>query len=288
MIKCLDAKSSGDLCPMTGLLFKVGMIMMADIFSKEQVAPGCEEFNLQGPYGTLYGIINKCRRQENAGKVLVIAHGFRGSLEGGGRATRLAAAAADFCQVVRFNFSECQLLSKQVQELECVLKFIQARLAPHKLCLLGRSLGGATAILVAGRHQQGAKPRVDGLALWSTPSDLPATFNNVLGPDNFQKLSGGQDLWLEDERGQVLIQAAFVQEIQQYDLPSVLRHWQGKPLLILHGTEDKIVAPEQAQKNFAAAGNPKQLVYIPGGDHSFTVQGEAAAATVLQWLRSWF
>ena len=62
MIKCLDAKSSGDLCPMTGLLFKVGMIMMADIFSKEQVAPGCEEFNLQGPYGTLYGIINKCRR----------------------------------------------------------------------------------------------------------------------------------------------------------------------------------------------------------------------------------
>ena len=168
------------------------------------------------------------------------------------------------------------------------LKVYSGQAGPAQALPFRTEPGGATAILVAGRHQQGAKPRVDGLALWSTPSDLPATFNNVLGPANFQKLSGGQDLWLEDERGQVLIQAAFVQEIQQYDLPSVLRHWQGKPLLILHGTEDKIVAPEQAQKNFAAAGNPKQLVYIPGGDHSFTVQGEAAAATVLQWLRSWF
>jgi alpha-beta hydrolase superfamily lysophospholipase len=186
-----------------------------------------------------------------------------------------------------FNFSECQLLSKQVRELECVLQFVQSRLAPQKVCLLGRSLGGATSILVAGRRKPETKPQLDGLALWSTPSDLPATFKNVLGPANFQKLSGGQDLWLEDERGKVLIQAAFVQEILQCALPPVLKQWRGKPLLILHGTDDQVVAPAQATAKFCCGGEPKQLVYIPGGDHSFTTQGEVAAATVLQWLRSW-
>lgn len=261
---------------------------MADVFVKEQITPGCEEFNLAGPFGNLYGIINKCTKPENNRKVLVMAHGFRGSLEGGGRATRLAAAAAEFCQVVRFNFSDCQLLSKQVQELECVLQFVQKRLAPEKVCLLGRSLGGATSILVAALPRQRQPLPLEGLVLWSTPNDLPATFKNVLGPEHFQKLSQGQDLWLEDERGKVLVQGAFVQEILHVDLTSALRTWKDRPLLILHGTEDQVVDPCQAQKNFAAAGEPKQLVYIPGGDHSFTQQGEKAASTVLQWLQTWF
>lgn len=262
--------------------------MMADVFVKEKLAPGCEEFNLAGPFGNLYGIINKCGNPKNNRKVLVIAHGFRGSLEGGGRAARLAAAAAELCQVVRFNFSDCQLLSKQVQELECVLQFVKTKLAPSKVCLLGRSLGGATAMIVAALPREAVGVSLDGLILWSTPNDLPATFKNVLGQENFQKLSLGQDLWLEDERGKVLVQGAFVQEIMHYDLTTALKKWQGRPLLILHGTEDKVVLPEQARKNFEAAGNPKQLVYITGGDHSFTLQSEKAASTVMNWLQGWF
>jgi hypothetical protein len=36
------------------------MMMMADVFVKEQVTSGCAEFNLAGPFGNMYGIINKC------------------------------------------------------------------------------------------------------------------------------------------------------------------------------------------------------------------------------------
>lgn len=261
---------------------------MADVFVKEKIEQGSEEFNILGPFGNLYGIINKCRNKENIRKVIVIAHGFRGSLEGGGRATRLASLAADLGQVVRFNFSECQLLSKQVRELECILEFVQARFKPQKICLLGRSLGGATAIIVAGNSTAKTMPAITGMVLWSTPNDLPKTFKNVLGEDNFGRLSSGQDLWLQDERGLVLIQAAFVQEIQKYDLPTYLRNWKDKPVLVLHGTEDVIVSPDQAQANYQALGEPKQLVYIQGGDHSFTTRSTEAASTVLNWLGSWF
>lgn len=261
---------------------------MADIFVKEKIGPGSEEFNIQGPFGNLYGIINKCRKKENIHKILVIAHGFRGSLEGGGRATKLASLAADLGQVVRFNFSECQLLSKQVQELECILEFVQIRFQPQKICLLGRSLGGATTIIVAGKEAAKQRSAIAGMALWSTPNDLQKTFKNVLGEDNFNRLSSGQDLWLRDERGLVLIQSAFVQEIQKYDLTTYLRYWKDKPALVLHGTEDKIVSPDQAQANYQALGEPKQLVYIQGGDHSFTTHSTEAANTVLNWLDSWF
>ncbi len=239
-------------------------------------------FNLPGPFGNLHGVIDLCRSQEGNRKVLLMVHGFRGTLEGGGRAGILAQAAAQYLQVVRFNFSDCQLLEKQVQELQYILAYVQQRWQPEKLYLLGRSLGGATAIIT--ESLPGALP-LSGLILWSTPNDLPATFKQVLGAKNYERLLSGQDLQLSDERGPILVQAAFVRGIQNYDLTVCLHRQRKRPLLILHGTADAIVAPGQAQANYEAAFEPKELIMIPGGDHSFTTKSEVAAQAVLHWLK---
>ena len=49
-----------------------------------------QNFTVAGPFGELSGVINLCEVETKRRNVLVIAHGFRGSMEGGGRAAQLA------------------------------------------------------------------------------------------------------------------------------------------------------------------------------------------------------
>ena len=45
-----------------------------------------ETIQIQGPYGEINGILTTCIEENTAAPVLVLAHGFRGSMDGGGRA----------------------------------------------------------------------------------------------------------------------------------------------------------------------------------------------------------
>ena len=49
-----------------------------------------QTFSIAGPFGDLQGVVHKCEIPEKRRNVLVMAHGFRGSMEGGGRAAQLA------------------------------------------------------------------------------------------------------------------------------------------------------------------------------------------------------
>ena len=49
-----------------------------------------QNFTVAGPFGELSVVINLCEVETKRRNVLVIAHGFRGSMEGGGRAAQLA------------------------------------------------------------------------------------------------------------------------------------------------------------------------------------------------------
>ena len=109
-----------------------------------------QNFTVAGPFGELRGVINLCEAEAKRRNVLVIAHGFRGSMEGGGRAAQLADEIGEsICSVVRFNFSWCTMLTNQIAELKAVLDFVRKTLQPEKLFLLGRSFGGATCIVTA-------------------------------------------------------------------------------------------------------------------------------------------
>ena len=269
-----------------------------------------QNFSIAGPFGELQGVIHECEIPDPRRNVLVMAHGFRGSMEGGGRAAQLAEEISEtVCTVVRFNFTWCTMLSNQVAELKAVLDFVRQTLQPEKLFLLGRSFGGATCIITAvgeAEVQKGsAVPKnetednagvleaswykrntyhPDGMVLWSAPNSLKKTFLQVLGEEKFLRAMEGEPILLADERGRDEIPAAFVKDLLQYDLASLLQRWQKGPLLIIHGEKDCIVTPEQAKQNFEIAGGEKELHYMEGDDHHLALRCKEAGELVKQWL----
>ena len=269
-----------------------------------------QNFSIAGPFGELQGVIHECEIPDLRRNVLVMAHGFRGSMEGGGRAAQLAEEISEtVCTVVRFNFTWCTMLSNQVAELKGVLDFVRQTLQPEKLFLLGRSFGGATCIITACGEADVQKVstvlknetednegvleaswykrntyRPDGMVLWSAPNSLKKTFIQVLGEEKFLRAMEGEPILLADERGRDEIPAAFVKDLLQYDLASLLQRWQKGPLLIIHGEKDCIVTPEQAKQNFEIAGGEKELHYMEGDDHHLALRCKEAGELVKQWL----
>ena len=267
-----------------------------------------QNFTIAGPFGELSGVINLCEAEAKRRNVLVIAHGFRGSMDGGGRARLLADEIGEsICTVVRFNFSWCTMLSNQIAELKAVLGFVRETLKPEKLFLLGRSFGGATSIVVAceeEKFQNSVAEKDDnnvncattnwykqksyhpnGLVLWSAPNSLKSTFVQVLGEEAFQAALQGKTIVLDDERGHDEIPPAFVTDLLKYDVADLLKKWQQGPLLIIHGGHDCIVSPDQATVNFEIAGGDKELHYMEGDNHHLDLHYKEAGELVKNWLK---
>ena len=268
-----------------------------------------QNFTVAGPFGELSGVINLCEVETKRRNVLVIAHGFRGSMEGGGRAAQLADEIGEsICSVVRFNFSWCTMLTNQIAELKAILDFVRETLQPEKLFLLGRSFGGATCIVTAcegiccadaveencskvnkentaSEWYKRNTYRPDGMVLWSAPNSLQKTFIQVLGSEAFQAALQGKTVVLDDERGHDEIPATFVTDLLQYDVSALLQRWQNGPLLIIHGTKDCIVTPEQAKMNLEIAGGNKQLHYMEGDNHHLDLHYKDAGKLIKKWLK---
>ena len=243
-----------------------------------------QEFTIAGPFGKLSGVINFCEEETGQRHVLVMAHGFRGSMDGAGRAAALADEIGDnICSVVRFNFSWCTMLSNQVAELKAVLDFVRETMRPEKVFLLGRSFGGATCIVTACGGENAYRPY--GMVLWSAPNSLKQTFIQVLGEDAFQEALQGKTVMLDDERGHDEIPAAFVTDLFHYDVTELLKKWNKGPLLIIHGENDTTVTPDQAKENFEIAGGEKQLCYMEGDNHHLDLRFKEAGELVKNWLK---
>lgn len=239
-----------------------------------------EETSIKGPYGEIDLVITPCTAKENTKPVLIMAHGFRGSMEGGGRAKYLADLAGEIAHVVRFNFNGSQILSKQIAELEKVVTYVKKRFEGSRIVLLGRSMGGCAALVAASRDTE-----IKGLVLWATPNDLHLTFLNSLGKAGYLKLKNGENLYLNDERGELVLTPEFLRDVDRYDLIELLRNWKKRPLLVIHGANDETVPLVQGQQSYFLAGLPKRLVVIPNADHSFTNHGHKAAEEVVSWLQ---
>jgi uncharacterized protein len=57
-----------------------------------------------------------------------------------------------------------------------------------------------------------------------------------------------------------------------------------RPLLLLHSSRDPVVPVESSQNLFSRAGEPKQLIILPGDEHRLR-HSEFAVATLINWLK---
>ena len=209
--------------------------------------------------------------------LLVICHGFCGSADGGSSLELATALQEHGISLLRFWFTPHRCLSRQVTEIGAVVNFCRNRFT-DSIALAGRSMGAAAALAFSARDRQ-----LSGLCLMAAPADLPSTFRGILRED-YDRLEQGEAVTVFHEGMPVHLTPGFVHDFSRYDLPADSRSLDGMPLLIIHGLADETVPVSHGQKLFDVAGEPKQLLLLPGHGHSFAGAGNLFIPTVVDWL----
>ena len=172
--------------------------------------------------------------------------------------------------------------SKECSDLDAILDGLAAgrlgdlQVAPTETVgVLGHSRGGVAAILAGERSEVAA---VTTWAAISSPFRYAEAFENV-EPGGFVEVTNART-------GDVLplyrdVIDDLMRNAERFDLEASLRR-SGVPLLVIHGTEDAAVSPDDAHQ-LAAAGVDARLELIHGAGHTFEV-GHPFAGPSLELL----
>lgn len=130
--------------------------------------------------------------------------------------------------------------AKVYQDAEASWQYLvrQRGIRPGRLFIYGHSLGGAIAIELAAHHPEAGGLITEGT--FTSIADMGKRLYPLLPVD-----------WLLNQR------------FDSLQMISRIR----SPLLLIHGTWDTIVPVQMAQRLYAAAPQPKQLLLIDGGEH---------------------
>lgn len=145
------------------------------------------------------------------------------------------------------------------------------------LSLLGFSGGAAVSIYVAAQDE-----RVSAIVTCACPAEF--TFLTDV-----------------DEPQSVVERFRSIGTIRDKDFPYSTEEWLNgfrlvspikyvakiapRPLLLVHGSQDEVVAVTHAYKLFDRAGEPKQIIIIDGAEHRLR-PNDRAMAIVIDWLKS--
>ncbi len=146
-----------------------------------------------------------------------------------------------------------------------------------RLSLLGFSGGAAVSIYVASQDK-----RVSSVVTCACPAEF--TFvTNVDEPqsviDHFRSIGTIRDEGFPQSAEEWL---------NNFRLVSPIRYVAGiapRPLLLVHGSQDKVVEVSHAYKLYDSAGEPKQIIIVDGAEHGLR-QNDRAMAIVMDWLKS--
>jgi uncharacterized protein len=196
------------------------------------------------------------------GPVLLYFHGNAGNLTH--RATTVATLARQGLRVFIFDYrgygrSEGQPSEKGLYEdarAAWRVLTLERGISPGQVVLYGKSLGGGVAVQLA------SEVRPAGLVLQSTFSSIPdlAAFHYPFVPRALVRTR------MESERKLRTVRC---------------------PVLIVHSRDDEIVPFAHAERLFAAAPEPRQLLVIEGAGHNdtFTAGGERLLAALAVFVR---
>ncbi|HHW12492.1 MAG TPA: alpha/beta fold hydrolase [Firmicutes bacterium] len=205
---------------------------------------------------------------------VILFHGFTGNkLEPHRIFLKLSRRlTASGLAVIRFDFSgsgesdgdfEEMTFSSEVFEAQEILKFVSylPTTDAERIGLVGLSMGGAVASIIAGNNPSTVK----ALVLWAA-----ADIDTIMGIYRQQEKKG---YFLRNEHGQIDIGGLWLNEnfyadLGKWNTYETLQAYQG-PALILHGTGDEVVPPTTAEQYQAALGGRARLIYIPEADHTF-------------------
>lgn len=237
--------------------------------------PTTEQVSFAGPLGTLRGLLHRPDLTGPA-PVVVLLHGFTGQhIEHDRLYVQLgrALAAAGFA-ALRFDFYgsgdsdgdfEDWTIDSEVADAAAALDWVSAQpgLDPARVGVVGLSLGGAIAALLAGQDR-----RVRAVVLWNAVAT---------GTRLADRLTPGP-------AGGLTIGAPLIDSLRRADPTAALARFAG-PALILHATGDEVVPPAAADAYAAALGSRGELRHFEGGSHTFARPDWRQ--TVFGWTIDW-
>jgi uncharacterized protein len=209
------------------------------------------------------------------GATVVLSHGY------GGNQDEMLPVAAALHQagfgVCTYDLRGCGQSEGAVtfgtleqDDLVSVVDHLAARddVDPGRIGALGFSMGAAVTIMAAAKDT-----RIRAIVADSAWSDAkswlkPSVRAIFLHPnDRFSALS----LKLAELRT-----GADLSRLRPVD---AIRGLNPRSVLIIHGTADEIVSPDDGARNFAAAGTHKQLWRVPGATHGATIRPDGITST---------
>lgn len=125
--------------------------------------------------------------------------------------------------------------------------------------LIGHSLGGAAALMAAGKINS-----VRAVATIGAPSE-PAHVQHLFG-DAVARINAEGEATIRLGGRDITIAKQFLEDLQSHTLESFLRTLR-KPVLIFHSPVDSVVSIENARRIYEAAKHPKSFVAIDNADH---------------------
>jgi fermentation-respiration switch protein FrsA (DUF1100 family) len=152
-------------------------------------------------------------------------------------------------------------------DLRSVIDYVASRpdVDGQRLGALGVSLGGAITILAAADDAR-VRAIVNDCGFSDAPAVIDTAFEHYLGLPAFPfapitvrigELRTGQDF----------------EAVRPVDAVGLISP---RPLFVIHGQNDTVVPPAHSERVFDAAGEPKQVWYVPGAGHNGSRQAAGA------------
>lgn len=232
-----------------------------------------ESLTISNPHGLRLATLVDTPTPLSQHPAVILLHGFTGYKEEPHIALLAKTLAQNNIVAVRFDASgfgqsEGTLehdyrLSNYYQDLAAVYTWLiqQPFVDAKRIGIWGHSMGALLSIVFAARHSD-----IAAICALSAPAQL-GKIDWLASILNQWKQTG----WFEKESstyGSLRIPYAFIEDAQQYDALEDVQKLHNQHILILLGTADNVVVPQDTRMIFEAAPPPKQIIEIEGLDHA--------------------
>lgn len=258
-------------------------------------AQSSDTLSLQGSQGKLFAILQKPEMKKNQKlPVVIICHGFGSNCQ----TPLLTAIANDLVQqgmiALRFDFNGCgkseglfqnMTVPNEIDDLKDVISWAEKQPWTKNISLVGHSQGGVVVSMTAG--ELGAD-RIKDVALLAPAAVLRddairgitrgANYDPANIKGDYVELPGNSDV------PGLKLGKEYIITAMNLPIYETAGNYTG-PMLILHGTHDRIV-PYTYSERYKEKLPQAKLQLIPDEDHRFSQTYQQSALTVADWLHA--
>lgn len=210
--------------------------------------------------------------------LLLLAHGLTGNKERPLIKALAAGLSSRGYPCLSFSFAghgesegrfKDMTITKEIADLFSIIKALPSHL---KLGYIGHSMGGAVGVLSAARDER-IRMLVTICGMAQTAAFCDREFGDVTPDEGC--------MWEEPEHP---LSQAFVDDLHQIGDTLGAATAVKAPWLLIHSADDDLIPLSDSREAYAAAEQPKRLVEIPNGGHSFD---EATYPRVIDAIDDW-